>query len=127
MKKRLVIFGSLFLVQFAFAGSPEFSKQYQDCLKNNSASTVDMVDCNNKESMRQDALLNVAYKNLMANLDAAQKQRLIKAQRAWVQYREAETKRLSRATGGTADAVNSSGFYLEFTAQRVKEFEAEPN
>ena len=54
-----------------------------------------------------------------------QKEKLKTSQRAWLKYRELETKRIATATGGTIDAVNSSGFYLDATTIRADEMENE--
>ena len=51
--------------------------------------TVDLESCLAKASDAADANLNAAYRELRSKLDAANMQRLVDAQRLWIQYRDA--------------------------------------
>ena len=116
----------LFSTFNAYAVDIHFSNQYTTCLKNK-ISDSEITDCTIKEATQQDKILTQSYQKLMSSLSGNQKSNLLNSQRAWVKYRELETKRLSEATGGTADAVNASSFYLDFTAQRANEIQSEIN
>lgn len=51
--------------------------------------TVDLTNCLAKARDAADAKLNAVYKQLRGKLDAADGQRLVAAQRLWIQYRDA--------------------------------------
>jgi uncharacterized protein YecT (DUF1311 family) len=51
--------------------------------------TVDLANCLANARDAADAKLNAVYKQLRGKLDAADGQRLVAAQRLWIQYRDA--------------------------------------
>jgi uncharacterized protein YecT (DUF1311 family) len=51
--------------------------------------TADLANCLAKARDAADEKLNVAYKQLRGKLDVADGQRLVAAQRLWIQYRDA--------------------------------------
>ncbi len=80
----LMLFGMPLL---AFAEDIGLSKQYSTCMDKAGGITANMLDCIGAETQRQDARLNRAYKDVMAQLSAARKKQLQEAQRAWIRYR----------------------------------------
>ena len=71
---------------------------------------------------KADAAMNVAYKKLMAVLDPAQKKQLVKAQRAWLAFRDAEATLLSsKVEGGSIYPMMYSTHIREITQKRTRE------
>jgi|SRR6476620_10363089 len=98
------------------------SKEHSDCIDNASrGATAEMFECEGEELDRQDARLNDAYKKLMSKLSPDRKKALLKAQRAWIKFREANCDYWYDPQGGTAARLNASGFLLTMTAARAKE------
>ena len=73
------------------------------------------------ELARQDALLNQNYKTLMSKLSAKRKKMLLKAQRAWIKFRDANCGFYSDPEGGTAAVLGANDCFLQATANRAKE------
>jgi uncharacterized protein YecT (DUF1311 family) len=61
-----------------------------------------MLQCEGEELDRQNARLNDAYKKLMSKLSPDRKKALLKAQRAWIKFREANCDYWDDPQGGTA-------------------------
>jgi uncharacterized protein YecT (DUF1311 family) len=61
---------------------------------------------------------------LARSLSPDRKQALLKAQRAWIKFREANCDYWFDPNGGTAARMNASGCLLTMTATRAKELEA---
>lgn len=122
--KILALFLGLLLGVNAQAYDVLLSADFHACMKN-ATGDHDFAECNNNESELQEVRLNQSYRQLIQGLAAKEKAAMIEAQRAWIKYRELETQRLATRTGGTIDNVNSTGFYLKFTAERVQDFNNE--
>lgn len=102
----------------------DLSKEYSDCIdKASRGATAEMFECNGEELDRQDARLNNTYKKLMSKLSPDRKKALLKAQRAWIKFREANCDYWFDPQGGTAARMNASGCLLTMTATRAKELE----
>jgi uncharacterized protein YecT (DUF1311 family) len=100
------------------------SKEYSVCIdKAVEGAWADMFACNGEELDRQDARLNNAYKKLMSKLSRDRKKALLKAQRTWIKFREANCDYYFDPYGGTAARLNASGCLLTTTAARTKELE----
>ena len=73
---------------------------------------------------RTDAQLNDVYKRVLASaaaVDDERKQKLIKAQRAWVVFRDAEAEfEADEFGGGTAYSMEYNGVRTNLTEERVK-------
>ena len=99
------------------------SKEYSDCLaKAVEGPWADMFECNGEELDRQDARLNDTYKKLMSKLSRDRKKALLKAQRAWIKFREANCD--ADPDGGRAARLDASGCLVRMTATRAKELKA---
>ena len=101
------------------------SKEYSDCVQDKAENGTwsDMLGCDSDELDRQDARLNDTYKKLMSKLSRDRKKALLKAQRAWIKFREANCDFWYDPDGGRAAAFNSNGCRLTMTAARTKELE----
>ncbi len=67
------------------------SDEYQNCMdriNDDEFRRYQFMDCVTEELTRQDAILNTEYKILKNSLSEEQKNQLVKAQRAWLKYRE---------------------------------------
>jgi len=84
--------------------------------------TVELANCLAKARDAADAKLNAAYKQLRSRLDAADGQRLIVAQRLWIQYRDANcTAERDLYDGGTAASPAYLACLEAMTRARTKE------
>jgi uncharacterized protein YecT (DUF1311 family) len=76
------------------------------------------------EFERADAELNDLYKRVLAGaaeVDDERKQKLIKAQRAWPAFRDAEAEfEADEVRGGTAYSMEYNGARTNLTEERVK-------
>jgi len=93
------------------------------CLEKTGDTTVGMLDCISAETKVQDARLNKAYKNLVAELSPQRRAALLEAQRAWIKFRDTNCGFYYDPDGGTEAAVESSQCVLDATVSRAKELE----
>lgn len=108
----------------AVAQEENLSQTYYDCMEKSGGVTQNMLNCIHAETERQDDRLNAVYKKLMANLRKAQQERLKKAQRFWIQYRDANVEFYGDPEGGTLARVTAASTFLQMTADRADELEA---
>ncbi len=91
------------------AETDDTSKEYSDCLdKAVEGPWADMFECNGEELDRQDARLNDTYKKLMSKLSRDRKKALLKPQRAWKKFREANCDYYADPDGGCAARLSIS-------------------
>lgn len=121
MKK---VFSVLLVCSSVMFAEVKLSPAYSKCVNNAGGVTSSMLDCDAKEYKVQDAKLNKMYKAAMSQLDAQGKNKLKNVQRIWVQYKEAKCGFYDGLSGGTMDALNSSGCTIEETALRAQELES---
>ena len=75
-----------------------------------------------REYHKADAKLNTAYQRLVKGLDSTPKARLIKAQRAWIAFRDAEASfRASEFIGGTAEPAAYWTYLTDLTVRRTND------
>ncbi len=107
---------------FAAQGEDDSSAaQYSSCMENSDGVTSRMLDCIDQELTSQDARLNASYKKLVVQLTPGRKQQLIRAQRLWVQYRDANCKFYADPDGGTAAGLSANECVLRETSERAQE------
>jgi uncharacterized protein YecT (DUF1311 family) len=70
----------------------ELSQEYSTCLDKANGVTFAMIDCIAAETSRQDIQLNENYKRLTSKISPKRKQGLLDAQRAWMNFRDANCK-----------------------------------
>jgi uncharacterized protein YecT (DUF1311 family) len=106
-----------------FADDVELTPQYSVCMDKSEGITAVMVDCITEETKRQDARLNKAYKEVMAELSPARQKQLQDAQRVWIKYRDANCNFYADPNGGSLARVNANDCFMSATAARAKELE----
>jgi uncharacterized protein YecT (DUF1311 family) len=108
----------------ANAEEAKLSPQFEPCMDKAGGVTTAMVECIGAETERQDKRLNAAYKKAMAGLTPKRRQELQAVQRLWLQYRDAACQFAFDPDGGTMAHVESTGCFLNMTADRAQELEA---
>lgn len=83
-------------------------------------STSEIVACTRVQYDAWDAVLNAEYKAAMARLEPNRKPLLLKAERLWVQYRQANCD-VGFAHGGTVRVILGEECMLDMTRARAKE------
>jgi uncharacterized protein YecT (DUF1311 family) len=84
--------------------------------------TVDLTNCLAKARDAANAQLNATYKQLREKLNAADGQRLVAAQRLWIQYRDANcTAERGLYEGGTAASPAYLACLESMTRARTEE------
>jgi|SRR5215469_16431728 len=95
-----------------------------DC--DNAVTTAAMHACEGKRYEAAQRELNSAYQALMGHLDAARKEKLRVAQRAWLRYRDANADfQASLTEGGTLAPLLKIGSLTEMTKARTAELKKE--
>lgn len=101
------------------------SALYAECSQ---TETFELKQCLQGEYQKADKELNAVYGQTMAKLDAEGKEALKKAQRAWIQFRDADAAFCAdRFRGGTYAGAASLECLRDLTNQRVKDLKAESN
>ena len=120
----LMVSVSALSVNIFAAGRPEptFSQLYEACAKKAGAVDSLMRDCLGDEMARQDAELNRVYKLLMPKLNRGNKANLLKAERAWIVYRDAHCAVEEPAErAGTLDFVIADQCQVRQTIYRLED------
>jgi uncharacterized protein YecT (DUF1311 family) len=102
------------------AGAEMFGPGFQPCGKE--TSTLAVVECVQEKINAADRRLNAAYKALQAQIDAAQRQPLLAAQRLWVQYRDANCG-FYGTQDGSIRQVQAAECIRSMTEDRARELE----
>lgn len=103
---------------------PGLSRQFSACMDKSGGVTASMLDCIGAETKHQDARLNQAYKEVMAQLAPARKRQLQEAQRLWIRFRDANCNFYADPDGGTLATVNANECFMAATAARARELES---
>lgn len=104
----------------------KLSPAYERCMdKPENSTTYGILQCGDAEIAFQDARLNKAYKADMADLaDSPEvKAALLKAQRAWIAFRDADCATVGALSGGTIRPIYMQNCYLQHTARRAQALE----
>ena len=81
-----------------------------------------MRSCENARFQNADQKLNAVYDNLLKHLNSGQQEKLRAAQRAWVQFRDANANFLaSRAGSGTLAPLLRVNALADMTESRLQE------
>lgn len=123
MFRSTLIIGLLLISHTAQASDDLYTKEYQQCIDKADGVTSKIIACANEEYELQDKRLNVAYQILKANSSQGQKDKLKKAQRLWIQYRDANCAFYLDPEGGSLARILSNDCMVEETAKRAKELE----
>jgi uncharacterized protein YecT (DUF1311 family) len=104
----------------------KLSPAYERCMeKPENSTTYGILKCGEAEIAFQDARLNRAYKADMADLADSPngKAALLKAQRAWIAFRDADCATVRALSGGTIAPIYVQNCYLQHTARRAQALE----
>ncbi|MEB3277683.1 MAG: lysozyme inhibitor LprI family protein [Lyngbya sp.] len=83
---------------------------------------IEMKKCAQDKYVKVDKELNQTYQKLMALNDNQRKQRLISAQRAWIQFRDKSCSyEASEALGGSAEGLFLTNCLTRVTAERTSD------
>ncbi len=104
----------------AATAEPPATAEFGRCMDRAAGVTVSMVDCIDAEAKRQDVLLNANYKQAVKRLSAQRQQSLLKAQRAWLAFRDAQCSFEYDPEGGTMAHVISADCFRSMTARRAE-------
>lgn len=107
----------------ASAQDAALSPQYAACMDKSGGVTMGMIDCITAETSHQDARLNRAYKAAMAAQSTERKKQLRTAQRAWIQFRDANCGFYDDPDGGSMARVSANDCMMTSTANRAQEIE----
>jgi uncharacterized protein YecT (DUF1311 family) len=98
-----------------------FGEGYKPC--GDAPNTLAVVECTEAKTKAWDQRLNAAYATLQRAADPAQREPLRKAQRLWVQYRDANCA-FYAAGEGTIHRIEAAECLRAMTADRAEELEA---
>ena len=113
----------LFTAPVVSAADLNLSKTYSSCMSQSGGVTYEMLNCIGIETKHQDALLNQAYKRVMADLSPERKKQLKEVQRTWIKYRDLNCNFYADPNGGTNASILSSDCFMQTTASRARELE----
>jgi uncharacterized protein YecT (DUF1311 family) len=111
------------LSQFALAQDIGLTTQFSKCMESSNGVTINMLECIDAEAKRQDLRINKAYKIAMDQLSPERKKQLQQAQRAWINYRDANCQFYFDPEGGSLARVSANDCFMSATATRAKELE----
>jgi len=116
MRRQLPFIFALLAVFPAFAGDQK--EPEQEC----GVSTVEMVECLNAKTQPWDKRLNTAYRKVLKSAEPKQREQLRKAQRLWVQYRDANCLYWDLGEG-TIARIEAADCMYRMTRSRAEELE----
>jgi uncharacterized protein YecT (DUF1311 family) len=103
------------------AKEADYSAAYKACMDKSSGADFELAACNNDETDRQDKALNQVYRDLTAKADPKYKPQILKVERAWMAYRDAQCDLLYAPEAQATDGrLIYSGCMLEMTHDRVQ-------
>ncbi len=101
-----------------------YTPAFEQCLESpDGQSTAGMVQCAGAELEVQGRALNAAYRALTSDMNARQKANLVKAQRAWIAFRDADCQARYDPDWGTISTINANMCMLRRTVERTIELE----
>ena len=113
---------SIFVLPNLARGNSYQVAQNVNC--NSPQTTLEMRVCAGQSYEKADRKLNQVYRQLKPRLGNSQQNRLINAQRAWIQFRDKSCKfEGDFAEGGTLQPVLEMNCLADVTEQRVKDLE----
>lgn len=126
MKKKVLIIAALLMSNAAIAtegSESSYSKNYNKCMDGATA-TPDIIVCIDAEFKLQDDELNFVYKQVTKDMSADRKSLLLKAQKAWISYKESNCKFYFDPDGGSMSQIDANQCLLDMTAGRLKELKS---
>ena len=111
-------------VKTAVAQSFETQTQAQSSNCENPQTQTQMNICASEEFARADAQLNQVYQELLPMLSPQRKEQLIKAQKAWILFKEANCEfEASRVSGGSMEPLIRATCLTEQTTKRTADLQ----
>jgi uncharacterized protein YecT (DUF1311 family) len=108
-----------------FLATPAAFSQSQLC--QDSVTTPDIVECLASHLNLMDGDLNRTYQELRAGLNKTDYAKLLKAQRGWIKFRDAECARIADyASGGTMAPILKLGCLMKLTERRIADLSTNP-
>lgn len=108
---------NLFLAMIVLASASAFA---ENC--DNASTTIETRLCLDRKLQKADVQLNKNYKSCMNKLDQTAKSKLLKAQRAWIAFRDAQCEfSADEMRGGTLETVLLLGCNASMTEERAEE------
>lgn len=87
--------------------------------------TMEMKQCASRDLNREDARLNKSYRDLLAKLEPARREKLREVQRVWLTFRDLNCEfQSAEYEGGTIYTLVQMGCVIEMTKQRNKDLKA---
>jgi len=86
------------------------------------STTVGIADCFMAQARQWDGRLNAAYKALQSRIDPEQRQKLLAAQRLWIQFRDANCA-FYGAREGTMRVIEAAQCQRDMTEARTRELD----
>jgi len=115
---QLTILGSILLLSSSTVSAKHHFKQCYD----KAMTTIAIGDCVNKEFAHYDQVLNQHYKKLMSKLNKNGKQKLIIAQRAWLDFLNKDCEFSGVISeGGSMQSIEIGQCKIAHTKKRVRE------
>lgn len=111
----------LLLNNVAFA--EKTNSQFDACMDKSGGVTVNILNCIDAETRKQDKKLNTMYQNVMKSLSNKRKEQLKKTQQLWIKYRDANCDFYYEPDGGTMASISGANCVMDMTTQRAKELE----
>ncbi len=122
-KRQIALLGSLVLAGVWGLPAPAQTPATLNCAS--PQTTAEIRQCAGQEYLAADRRLNQLYSQLQGTLPAARRSQLVKAQLAWIQFRDAACAFESSAyAGGTLAPVVRTACLTRLTKQRVHDLEA---
>jgi len=118
---KVIVFLFVLLSNAAFAEKQNPS--FDACIDKAGGVTVNMLNCIDAETQKQDKKLNTVYQNLMKSLTNKRKEVLKKTQQIWIKYRDANCDFYHDPDGGTMASILGANCVMDMTTQRAKELE----
>ncbi len=119
----------IFVLCFCLSGIPihaasvfaeELAPGYNACMDKASA-TTEMMECLSKAYQHWDAKLNANYKKRMKQCESKEeKERLLKAQRAWLKYKQDMQEYIIHSDNGSMTRMESLSFAVDATKMQAK-------
>jgi uncharacterized protein YecT (DUF1311 family) len=117
--KRILFGLSLCVIGTVMISAPSFAAPCD-----NAQSQGELNRCEALNFQIADKRLNAAYKKVVSGLDGSLKQKLVKAQRLWIQFRDANCDyERGGVDGGGATLMIYYGCLAQTTTARTKTFE----
>lgn len=103
---------------------PAYADPRAQCLEQAAGVQAKLIVCEESEAARQDTQLNLAYRHFRQVLKPSFRPDLLRAQRAWIGFRDAECDaRYRRELPGQDAARVSASCRAELSRQRKEELE----